>query len=292
MTRHDRFLLQPESFRSDRDVPEWVHFPRLHLLLGWGPGLWESLDMALAGLRHVFLRFPTDVKHPPVAGLMIRRDDYYQYSTRIREHAPPLVVEGVGRECVRYAFGRDGWPEARPIPGPNGKARVIVPDGEYRVRHAFTETGASFTIERRTKALKKEYRDKLASLGLAYASGVGKRDTKPDGLRTPAEQSFAEFVAKKKADYVECRTRQMISDHKVRPADFEERKAAHVRSRMGEIERGKRDRRGMPKKPRPEDELIRHTCGEIARLEATNLLFDYGNEDICTLDTTGFHVCK
>lgn len=291
MTRHGQFLLQPDAYRSVRDAPQWVHFPRLHLLLGWGPGLWETLDMALAGLRHVFLPFPTDAKHPPVAGLMITRDDYYQLSTKIREHAPSLVVEGVGPDCVRYGFDRDGRPEPRLAPCKHGKPHVIVPDGEYRVRHAFDEGGATFTLERRTKALKKEYRDKLASLGLAYASGVGKRDTKSDGLRTPAEQAFAAHVAKSKTEYVECRAMQMFADPKVRPADFDERKAAHVRSRMGEMDRGKRDKQGVPKRPRTEDDLVRYTCGEIARLEATQLMFDFGKEDLCTLDTNGFRNC-
>jgi hypothetical protein len=288
MTRHGQFLLQPESFRTDAGVPEWVHFPRLHLLLGWGPGLWETLDMAIVGLRHVFMPVPTSPERPPVASVMIIRADYYQLSTKIREHAPPLVIESIGRTCFRYGFDRDGRPTPFPLPYADDRPRVIVPDGEYGVRPAHGDGGATFTLERRTKALKKEYRDKLVSLGLAYESGVGKRDTKPDGLRTPAEQAFAAFVTKKKGDYVECRTRQMIGDHKVRPADFEERKASHVRSRMGEIERCKRDASRKPKRPRTEEDLVRYTCGEIARHEATNLMFDLGNEAVCTLDASGF----
>ncbi len=291
MTRHGQFLLQPESFRASIDVPQWAHFPRLHLLLGWGPGIWETLDTAVFGLRHAFVPHPLNHKHPPIAGVMICRADYYQLSTSIREHAPSLVVEGVGADCVLYGFDDVGRPAPRPAPCKHGTSHVIVPDGEYRVRHAFDKDGTTFTLERRTKALKKEYRDKLASLGLAYASGVGKRDAKPDGLRTPAEQQFAEFVAKKKDEYVRIRAEQMFADKKVRPADFDERKAAHVRSRMGEIGRGKRDKNGVPKRPRTEDDLVRYTCGEIARLEATQLMFDFGKEDLCVLDANGFRNC-
>lgn len=291
MTRHGQFLLQPESFRTDEDVPQWVHFPRLHLLLGWGPGLWETLDTAVFGLRHAFVPHPQNGRHPPIAGVMICRADYYQFATEIREHAPPLDIEGVGADCVRYGFDRDGRPEPRPARCKHGKPHVIVPDGEYRVRHAFDEGGATFTLERRTKALKQEYRDKLASLGLEYAPGVGKREMKPNRLRNAKEQSFATFVAKRKTEYVECRTKQMLGDPKVRPADFEERKSAHVRSRQGAIERGKCDSRGRPHRPYPEDDLLRYTCGEIARLEATELMFDFGKEDLCTLDANGFRDC-
>jgi hypothetical protein len=288
MTRHGQFLLQPESFRASADVPQWAHFPRLHLLLGWGPGIWDALDTAVFGLRHAFVPHPLNGKHPPIAGVMICRADYYQLSTTIREHAPTLVVEGVGADCVRYDFDDIGRPAARPAPCKHGKSHVIVPDGEYRVRHSFGDAGPTFTLERRTKALKKEYRDRLAALGLAYAPGVGKRDTKPDGLRDSAEQQFVEFVAKKKGEYVKIRTEQMVADKKVRPADFDERKAAHVRSRMGEMDRGKRDKKGVPKRPRTEEDLIRHTCGEIARREATDMLFDFGREDLFTLDANGF----
>lgn len=286
MTRHGSYVLQPDGFRVD-DVPAWVHFPKLHLLLGWGPGLWETLEARIAGLRHVFAPTPADSTGPPIAGVMDWRYNYHQFSV-LREHAPSLAVEGVGAACVRFDFGPDGGVIAKPHPCGSGASHPIVPDGEYRVRHDFGDAGVSLTLERRTKALKPAFREKLAALGLEYAPGTGKRDAKPDGRRTSAEQAFVEHVSRMKAAYVTKRTKELIKEPSRRPADFDERVAAHARARLGEIQRKKRDGRGMPKRPWKHDDLIARICGEIARLEATDLLFDYGARDVALLGAQGF----
>lgn len=287
MTRHGQILLQPSDFRAVTDVPMWAHFPRLHLLLGWGPGIWETIGAGLAGLRHVFLPVGDGRQNPPVASVMDWRDNYYQFS-HIRDHAPSLSVEGVGRECVRFVFGKDGSVETAPVPCPDRKPHVIAPDGEYRVRHVFEEAGPTFTLERRTRSLKPEYRQKLESLGLSYAPGVGKRDAKPDGQRNAAEQAFVEQVSRMKASFIEKRTKELFKDPAKRPSDFADRRAAHARRRMGEIERRKRDGSGKPKRPYAPEDLDRYTCGEIARIEARDLMFDHGSVAVCALSPAGF----
>lgn len=270
MTRHRDPILQPEGFRAESDVPEWVHFPLLHLLLGWGPGVWETIGDGIAGLRHVFLPVHAAARRPPIAAVIDWRDRYYMFS-KLREQAPPLVIEGVGGRNVLFDLG-DGGLKTADAPCADGAAHVIVPDGEYLVLHEHGEAGSVITLARRTKALKAEYRAKLAALGSAE-----------DAART-----FAAHVAKTKATYVERRTKELLKDAARRPPDFGERMAAHVRSRMGEIERRKRDGLGRPKRPYPPDELLRRTCGEIARTEATDLMFDYGTKVVCILSADGF----
>lgn len=286
MTRHGSYVLQPDAYRVD-DVPAWVHFPKLHLLLGWGPGLWETLGGRLAGLRQVFAPITDDRAGPPIAGVMDWRYNYHQFSA-LREHAPALTVEGVGTTCVRFEFGRDGGIEARPHRCGHDAPHAIVPDGEYAVSHACGDAGVVLTLERRTKSLKPAFREKLAALGLTYAPGTGKRDARPDGLRTPAEQAFVEQVSRMKSAYVAKRKKELIREPGRRPVDFDERVAAQVRRRLGETQRNKRDSRGLPKRPWKQDDLIAHVCGEIAHLEATDLLFDYGSKDVAMLSAQGF----
>lgn len=286
MTRHGSYVLQPDAFRVD-DVPAWVHFPKLYLLLGWGPGLWETLGGRIAGLRQVFTPTPDGQSGPPIAGVMDWRYNYHQFSA-LRDHAPSLAVEGVGATCVRFEFGPDGRVVAAPHQCSHGKPHVIVPDGEYRLRHDIGDAGISLTLERRTKSLKPSFREKLTALGLAYAPGTGKRDAKPDGRRTPPEQAFVELVSRMKSSYVAKRTKELIKEPSRRPADFDERVAAHARTRLGEIQRRKRDGRGLPKRPWKHDDLVARVCGEIARLEATDMLFDYGAQDVAVLGAQGF----
>jgi len=57
---------------------------------------------------------------------------------------------------------------------------------------------------------------------------------------------------------------------------------------MGEIERRKRDSAGKPKRPWPAEELLRYTCGEIARLEARDLMFTYKDVPVAQLSPAGF----
>ncbi len=221
MTRHREPLLQPENYRNDPDVPMWAHFPRLHLLLGWGPGIWETVGAGIAGLRHVFLPAAEGKTAPPIAAVIDWRDRYYMFS-KLRDCAPSLEIEGVGAQCVRYRLDDLG---IQPVNAPcaHGRPHAIVPDGEYRIRHECGDAGVVLTLERRTKSLKAEHRAKMESLGLAYGPGTGKRDERPDGQRTPAEQSFAAHVAKSKAAYVERRTKELLKDPGTRPADFAER---------------------------------------------------------------------
>ncbi|HSD12153.1 MAG TPA: hypothetical protein VLC10_01215 [Patescibacteria group bacterium] len=286
MTRHRELLLQPEDYRDDPYVPMWAHFPRLHLLFGWGPGIWEAVGDGIAGLRHVFLPAAEGKAPPPIASVIDWRDRYYMFS-KLRELAPSLEIEGVGAHCVRYRLDDIGI-QAVNAPCAHGRPHVIVPDGEYRVRHECGDAGVVLTLERRTKSLKAEHRATLESLGLAYGPGTGKRDERPDGLRSPAEQAFAAHAAKTKAAYVERRVKELLKDPGKRPADFAERAAARMRSRMGEMERRKCDSGGRPKRPYPEDELTRRTCVEIARIEATDMMFDLGREDVCALSADGF----
>ncbi len=269
MTRHRDHVLQPEGFRAEDDVPEWVHFPRLHLLLGWGPGIWETIDAGIAGLRHVFLPADPDRHRPPIASVIDWRDRYYMYS-KLREQAPALVIEGVGPRNVRYDLG-DGGVTASGSPCARGAMHPVVPDGEYAVRHAFEDGDAILTLARKTRVLKAEHRAKLESLG-----------------RTPdAAPAFAAYASRIKAAYAERRVKELLKEPAKRPADFAERMAARARSRMGEMERRKRDGRGRPKLPYPQDELARCTCVEIARLEATDLMFDCGFKDVCVLSSAG-----
>jgi len=279
MTRHGQILLQPTEFRAETDVPLWAHFPRLHLLLGWGPGIWETLGTRVAGLRHVFLQLSNEPERPPVASVMDWRDNFHQFS-KLRDLAPPLVVEGVGAECVRFDFGRDGRVERQPHRCPSKRPHVIVPDGEYRVRHTFDGTGTRFTLELRTKSLKPELRAKREALGL-----------RPDTARRAshvAERTFAEHVKKLRGPFVDRRTREMLKDPAKRPADFSERRAMLLRWRMGEIETRKRDASGKLRRPFPEDELLQRTCAGIAHLEARDLIFDFAVRDLCELSPAGF----
>lgn len=279
MTRHGQILLQPPEFRAETDVPMWAHFPRLHLLLGWGPGIWEAIGTRLAGLRHAFLPLGDAPERPPVASVMDWRDNIHQFS-KLRDLAPPLIVEGVGAECVRFGFGKDGLVERQPHRCPSKRPHVIVPDGEYRVRHAFDGKGAAFTLELRTRRIKPELRAKREALGLA--GDLRGR------LAKEAERAFVEHVNRLKGPFVERRTKEMLKDAAKRPADFSERRAALVRWRMGEIERRKRDAAGKARRPFAEEELLRRTCDRIARLEARDLVFDYDSRDLCELSPAGF----
>ncbi|HTM68573.1 MAG TPA: hypothetical protein VL426_04695 [Candidatus Binatia bacterium] len=278
MTRHGQFLLQPTEFRADPNVPMWVHFPRLHLLLGWGPGIWETIGTRVAGLRHVFLPRDGEPERPPVASVMDWRDNFHQFS-KLRDLAPPLVIEGVGAECVRFAFAKDGWVRPEPHRCPSKRPHVIVPDGEYRVRHAF-EGSTVFTLELRCRRLKPELRAKRESLGLdgPVEGRAGKQ----------AERAFAEHIRRLTGPVVERRARELCKDETMRPSDFAELRAAAIRRRMGEIERRGRDAKGRSKRPYAEEDLLRLVCDAIARQEARDLVFEYEARPVCELSPAGF----
>jgi hypothetical protein len=287
MSRH-AFVSQPDKFRHDGDVPDWIWFPNLRLILGWGHGLWETLANRLMGVRHVFFLLGDGPRTgPAIEGLMDCRQRHFDFSP-LQGIEPPLLVEATGRPVtVRYRMGDIGRAEPAPVHCPGG-LHVIVPDGEYAVRHGVADEDPALALCRRERTLKPQFQTKLAELGLRYESGVGKRDVRPDGQRTPPEQAFAEWVARYKHAFIARRTAELMKDEAARPADFAAMRAAHVRARTGAIQRRKRDGKGVPHRPYKEEDLLRRTCGEVARREATAMMFDARWHEIAVLTAGGF----
>ncbi len=284
-------IQQPIKFRDRELVPKWVHFPRLRLLLGWGPGLRETLGSSVSGLRDVIIPENAGIIRPPLKWLMTKYDEHYLFNTRLCEIAPQLSIIGVGAQCHSYRLDDTGLVKVDLNIPKNGHFS-IVSDPEYAVRYANDEQGVVLTVLRRTRHLKKKYQVQMKQLGLAYASGTGKWSKNPDSQRTPNEQRFAEFLSAVKREYIEKRVRDLEKEPRLRPPDFDGRCKARVRSRLGEIQRGKRDADGKNKHPYTEEALIRGTCIEIARREATDATYDFAWVDERSLTPTGFILPK
>jgi hypothetical protein len=289
--------LQPVEFRGNPEVPQWVHFPRLHLLLGWGPGLRETLRGSVCGLRHVFLIKPADALHtrPSVNKVIIDYQKYYGRKNLFNGHEPTLNIEGVGETSDFYRLDFSGLYLVKTT-CTHGMRHDIVPEADYVVRHECTLSfGPSIILERRTRTLNAEYREKMEELGLTHEHGTGKYNARPDGMRTPEEQLFAKWVSEKKILFINRRTDELYKDGRgrsKRPADFDDRRSAVARSRLGEINRGKRDATGAPKRPLAPEELTLLTCKKIACGEAANMMFDFGTEYFCALNAQGFDLAE
>ncbi len=278
------FIQQPWGFRRDKTQPDWLHFPRLRLLLGWGPGIREYFrKSSLSGLRTIVIPESADISRPPLVWLMTWYDEHFLFNTRLRENAPPLAVFSAGKQNQCFRLGDEGLHKTELDSTIKGLFPVST-SPEFGVRHAVDDDGSRLVLVQRSKRLKAKYQERMKQFGLVYAPGTGKRDNSPDDQRTPSEQHFVEFISAIKHEYIEKRARELEKHPGLRPPNYEERRKAHIRSRLGEMQRGKCDREGRSKRPYTEEALTKRVCGEIARLESTNEMYDF-----TWIDVYAFH---
>ncbi len=285
MFRHEIEILQGLRHRRIPEKPDWLFLPKLHLLLGWGQGLWDLPN--LMSIRHAFFLQSVAQPTPPIESVLDCRRRHFEYSPQ-RGTEPPIVIEGSGMHtAIRYELNAIGRVEEKHVRCP-GDIHVIVPGGEYAVRHDPLGDDVGLSLCRRVRTLKPQFQGLMKTFGLVYEPGVGKRGAKPDGQRTPQEQEFAEWMSKFKAQYIEGRVPKLMKDPAARPADFDALRLAHIRSRLGAIQRGKRDSTGKPHRPYTDDALLRVTCGEVAGREATEQMFDASWTPVISYSSKGF----
>lgn len=272
-------IIQPEEYRtSDRkQAPEWVFFPNLRLLFGWGDGLWETLGDRMYAVRTFFL-----IKQglaPEIAPTPPGVQEFFDW----------LDVEDAGRlpmpfyarvlgafDCAlmrtnlicSYYAGQ----LTDAIHGAGAQHHPLEADEHYRVAHGVSEDRYVYlAIERRTKKLKPELEALRRGLGLDEAG----------------RKAFADHVAQMKLACREHRIVELLTDPHARPPSFLVEAALQVRIRDNEVQRGKLDAAGVKQRPYTTEELIDRTANAIADTEATALVSDYAWHPVRTFDARG-----
>ncbi len=252
--------------------PTWVFLPDLHLLLGDGVG-------AMDAVAHLPERITT-------------------WATHAEEGAVDNeLLKSVRRDAKRR--GRLDLPAATCVHGPAETAATVIklaPDlhGEYSLIRCTNGHVTMFIVDRRIKQLRQVYRDKMAELGLDYipGGGIGSRPKKEPGKRRaqrPAnEHAFNAWVAEMKSIFIANRKAELLERPETRPMDFDEVRAAWIRSRDGEITRGKRDSNGDPKVPYAEEQLLERVANDVARREAAQMMFDFTYEPVLVFNSNGY----
>jgi len=288
---HDRdlYAVLPQPGPAPEDAA-WVHFPKLHLLLGWSVDAPAKLGETAFGLRHVmsgYLFRPADLDE--VTYLLKDRRRHYAASS-VAGDEPVLhfrtFVRSTSVHFVEHFLDEEGRVAKKSFPLERSGRIQVTHDGQAWVRVHFEGSVAQFTVERRMRRMADWAKAKLAEYGLEYAPGVGKRANKPDGLRDPNEQKFARDVSQYKEQFAKRRAEEMRNDASTRPADFAEQVSAQARTCIGEIERGKRDRDGNLKTMPSDEALAERVIMNIARYEATQQLFDYDFVPVYTWSKT------
>lgn len=270
---------QPWSFRADKARPDWLFFPRLHLQLGWGPGIRESFRDHLQGLRTVVIPERADISRPPLKWLFAWHDQHFLFKTRLRENAPCLAIYSAGPRPQSYQLGMDGLYKVD-VDSPIKGMFPVGASPDFGVRHVDDGPYQTLVLAKRTRRLKAKYQERMKKFGLVYAHGTGKHDRRAGDLRTPDEKRFVEFITVIKREYVEKRVRELEKHPGLRPPNYDERRKAYIRSRQGEILRGKRNGEGASKRPYTEEQLTQCVCTEVARQESDQEMFDFTWNDV------------
>lgn len=265
-------ITQPHAFRGPDERPAWMHVPKLNLLLGWGDGLRETLGKGYpAAVRNVFVPvwdidgFEDPVPYP--FGDFI--DALYAYFAG-REVLPFIRVISA-RHCLAAWILPQGEVEWEATE--HGLRRTFVEDQDYRIRL----DAARVRLERRSKRLKPMFAEIKDSFERTHST------VRPPGKkRSAAEHGFAEVMDTLKRHFHVERKAELLTRPDLRPADFDEIRMTQLRTRTGELQRGKNGDDGLPKRPFTDEELLERTCHAIADREANDLTFDYAwNEVAC-----------
>lgn len=287
-------ILQPEEYRHV-EAPEWVFLPNLRLLLGWGPGLWETLGDRMSAVRSMFVIL--NKRRPGLEEM----EGFFRWLVRYDADRPPMpfyarfLDDGTcgtlrANDICRHFAGPDSHKLHDPACG-----HPIEANENYRVTHHVSEDQIlSLVVEKRTKSLKPEFQAKMGEFGLAHARGTGRRaERKPADQkrvrrqRDGSEQAFAEYLDGLKAEYRAVHVLELLGEPASRPHRFLIRMAELERGRLEAVARGKNDNDGVPYRPYEADELLLETCHSIASAEATDLAFDYAWKPVLRFDWTG-----
>lgn len=267
-------ILQPEQYRpvvesalwGQQKNPRWIFYPDLHLLLGWGDGIWETLGEKLSGVKYCF-NLSADLE------TVVAIESFRAWHTDYHKNAAnrPTLSIYYNNHCRHKCDDH-----------------VLDFESMYRVQHLVLmrmefDPIPCCSLEVRTKVLKPEHRLVMEKFGLVYEPGTGRirlgggerRD------RNELEQRWATYVSRIKAEYVEKRATALLADPSCRPPQFALARQKMIRSRAGEIERGKKNGQGLPHIEYTKEELDRGAAHGIARKEATDSMCDFSWKHVC-----------
>ena len=268
-------FLQPHDYRRGLGGPEWVFFPHLGLLLGWGSGLREVLGQGLFGLRNIYVLSHED-RYLLEFGRFIAHFDLH-HKELCKQHLP-YFVEYIGFHGIALCPHGANYDWKLAHTSQPSLSHILEADKDYRVTHSSPGNIPSLVLERRRKVLKPEFRQKMIELGLSHEHGVGKREKDLDGKRsqrTPEEQQFTVFLDTVKKEYVGQRTAELLISHEKRPAHFDVIRDQAFRRRQGEVQRHKLDGDGVPYRIFSPRELEQRTCEVVAKSEAADSVFEH-----------------
>lgn len=264
--------LQPDQFRT-RDIADWAHFPYLHLLLGFGPGVMETLGEKICGLRNVFVHV---VPNAMPSKLVIEYVENCWEQWPVPGFTPSLMIEYASpKNFARFTENGD---EASAFYARNCGPHDLCVDG-WRVAHQGFGVDCVFMLQQQKKNLRPELIEEMKNRGLDYARGTGKRADRPDRQRTPDEQEFAKFVSVWKQEYIIRRLDILLRLPSSRPPDWGELVRRHAREDFGkttqsEVRAARTKHDGRVRKKRTRDQLIESACRAVAHREASAAVFD------------------
>ena len=289
-------ILQPETFRFNPQAPAWAFFPNLRLLLGWGEGLWETLDERLSAARTVIM-----YGEHPQATMPAGMDEFIKWREDYDASRPPMPFYARGMTavgCVRIAANvvcqAYGGPADCPL---SGCHHPLEANQEYRVARLVGVDGAvTITIEKRIKSLNLEHRTKMAELGLAHERGTGKRalrkqlgEKRARRRRNPNEQAFAEQMSKMKEAYRARRIDELHTDLSSWPPEFLVEMARQERYRLELVAQRFNNEEGEPHRAFTAEELLLATAKAVADTEATALAHDFTWKPVVSFGAAGLH---
>lgn len=276
-------IVQPQEFRRTPSVPEWVCFPRLGAILGWGPGIfkalgWKTPQDRVCGLRQgVIFRGDRDFTlDEEINDFALWLDEQDRRNTRPLDMF--LLLDSSG--STDFLYGYSLWRSMdgnRPFP--DGQEFFLDADEDYRFLLARTGADCHVALQKRSKRLSDRCREKRLEFGLPVDQSEGLR-RKGSDTRSDSEKNYGLWVTALKVEYIKTREPQLLADAAMRPQRFDFVRQRLLREREGEIKRGKKGLDGNLKVPYKETDLIVQACHDVARLEAVDLAFTYTWTDL------------
>jgi hypothetical protein len=313
----DISYIVPQTKHRIRGASQWAFFPDLRLLLTSTLDFSEQLaDMleadtekghdTLGRVHHVVAVVHPRMLHDAVDDLSVFLADQIALFQDFRDRpylSCTVVSPAIALSCSYDGEHRRDWEKlemAVRLPG----SRDFMIDWHINGAGSDNRRSTRAMLTRRTRKLQQKYavlqsqvieakrtalrieKALFAEIGLS----VPRHPSTPEQKQSPEDAAWAAYVDTMKYEYVERRVEQLLIDPSYRPPEFQEARTKMARGKQGKIDRGMVDAQGKPQRPLSDAELDRGACYAVARMEATDLMFDIGWERIVLLceDGVGF----